>query len=154
MESALDTKIGFVACKILHNFHFNRFWTLVQSLGEFCKTTKCLDMARYSTRAQGGCTAAGAELLRPAPPCAQPRSCSPACGRGEVAELLASSSTSSRGSHLTATLSSSFRSTPVSSLRPQKFTSPTSFLSHQSTPAALPRSQQPFAPLDASSNHL
>ena len=49
-------------------------------------------------------------------PCAQPRSCLAARGRHEVPELLVSSSTSSRGSQLTANLFSSFRSTLVSSL--------------------------------------
>jgi hypothetical protein len=41
-------------------------------------------MARYSARAEGGCTAAGAELLRPAPPRARPRSCLPAGRRPGV----------------------------------------------------------------------
>jgi len=48
LESALDTKTCFVACEILNNFHFNRFWTLVQSLGEFCKKQKGGDRDGYT----------------------------------------------------------------------------------------------------------
>ena len=86
-----------------------------------------------------------------APPCTQPRSCSPACGRGEVAELLASSSTSSCGLHLTGTLSSSFCSTPVSTLRPQN---PPRLLPVRAPEAPLELLHEPSYPLDPSSYAL
>ena len=66
-------------------------------------------------------------LLLRTPPRTQPRSCSPACGHGEVAELLASSSTSSRDHTVLQSLFSLSRSTPASSMRSRNSPRPLPF---------------------------
>ena len=99
---------------------------------------------------QGGCSAAGAEPLRPAPPRAWPRSCLLLC-------LARTSSSASSIAWIKPRVAgvfpfSSWYLTADSHHSPPKFTSPASFPIHPSTPLASPSSQQSIAPLSASAN--